>query len=398
MSNSNRSLLFWVSLSLVFLPGWVHAYLLMPFPGSQDIEAIKFCYYLEKIITPLRILGGLLLLLYAVKYFSKNTTKGKIIKTTVLVLALATFYVTDFHFKASTMFEEPKTVRFANALINKVPLDYLVLGVEHNGVAKAYPIIYLGYHHKVQDDVGSLPVLVTYCTMCRTGRVFSPVINGQRQMFRLVGARHYNAIIEDSATGSWWYQATGEAVVGPLQGKQLTEVQYEQSTLSAWLFRHPGSLILQPDNYFKSDYADLKDYDRKQAVDRDSTLKNKDSLVRKSWVIGLVINKQPKAYNWRKLEKARLVNDQVGSVPVLVAIEKDKFTFHAWNRNINGAALNFNIATNGRLADKETGSVWNWEGTCDSGKYKGSRLSKIQAYQEYRHSWLHFHPGTLLWE
>src|SRR5258708_2245930 len=299
MRNNTKQLLFWTALFLLFFPGLVHAYLLMPFPGSQDIEAIKLCYYLEKIILPLRIAGGWLLVWYLVKYFSKNTFKGRIIKGAVLVLLLGSLYVTDIQYKASSMFEEPKVVKFANAIENKVPESFIVLGVVNNGVAKAYPLVYLGYHHKVQDNVGTLPVLVTYCTMCRTGRVFSPVVNGTRQTFRLVGARHYNAIIEDQGTGSWWYQATGEAAVGPMQGNKLSEITYEQSTLGAWLNKHPASLILQPDNHFKADYEDLKNYDRKQAVDKDPALKNKDSLVRKSWYVGVIIDKQPKGYNWR---------------------------------------------------------------------------------------------------
>src|SRR6201991_2360573 len=282
MTKNTKPLIFWTGLFLLFFPGLLHAYLLMPFPGSQDLEAIKLCYYLEKIILPLRIIGGLMMLWYLFKYFAKNSLTGKIVKGAVLVILLGSLYVTDIEYKASAMFEEPKVIKFANAIENKVPESYIVLGVVDNGVAKAYPLIYLGYHHKVQDNVGKLPVLVTYCTMCRTGRVFSPVINGSRQTFRLVGARHYNAVIEDESSGTWWYQATGEAAVGPMEGAQLKEITYEQSTLSAWLNKHPTSLILQPDNNFKADYADLKNYDRVQAVDRDSTLKNKDSLVRKS--------------------------------------------------------------------------------------------------------------------
>jgi hypothetical protein len=273
-----------------------------------------------------------------------------------------------------------------------------VLGVVNNGVAKAYPLVYLGYHHKVQDNVGNLPVLVTYCTMCRTGRVYSPVINGVRQTFRLVGARHYNAIVEDESTGTWWYQATGEAAAGPMAGSHLSELPYEQSTLSSWLDKHPGSLILQPDNRFKADYADLKNYDRIQAVDRDSTLKNKDSILRKSWYVGVIVGKQPKAYNWRKLEKQWFVNDKIGTTPLLVALEDDSLTFHAWSRRVDGKDLNFVIDTTGNLVDNETSSVWNWDGVCTSGPEKGKHLAKIQAYQEYRHSWKHFHPGTLWWD
>ncbi len=396
--NNNKPLIFWTGMFLLFFPGLLHAYLLMPFPGSQDIEAIKLCYYLEKIILPLRIVGGLMIVWYLVKYFRKNTLKGILFKGAVLLLLFGSLYVTDIQYKASSMFEEPKVVKFANAMDNKVPETYVVLGVVNNGVAKAYPLVYLGYHHKVQDNVGTLPVLVTYCTMCRTGRVYSPVINGTRQTFRLVGARHYNAIVEDESTGTWWYQATGEAAVGPMEGSHLKELSYEQSTLAAWLNKYPGSLILQPDNSFKTDYADLKGYDVKQAVDRDSTLKNKDSLMRKSWVIGVIVNKQPKAYNWRELQKICMVNDQFGVTPLLVGLEDDDHTFHVFNRQVDGKALTFKLDATGQFTDNETSSTWNWEGVCISGPCKGKQLAKIQAYQEYWHSWKHFHPGTLFWE
>jgi len=390
--------LFWIGILLLVVPGLIHAYLLMPFPGSQDLNAITVSYYLEKIILPLRIVGGVLIIWYLFKYYSKNSTRGKVIKGLVLALCLGSFYITDFAYKAETMFKEPQTIKFANAITNKVPESFVIIGVVNNGVAKAYPLIYLAYHHKVQDNVGNLPVLVSYCSMCRTGRVYSPIINGVRQNFRLVGARHYNAIIEDEGTKTWWYQATGNAAVGKLKGEHLQELPYEQSTLGAWLDKHPGSLILQPDEHYLSDYSDLKNYDRVQAVDRDSTLKNKDTLLRKSWMLGVIVNGQAKAYDWRHLFKKHLLNDHVNKTPLLIAIEDDSLTYHAFKSTVNGKELHFKLDTAGTLTDQETASVWDWDGLSTSGALKGSQLSKIQAYQEYWHSWKHFHPGTLFWK
>jgi len=199
MKTKNRSSLFWWGIVLLVIPGLVHAYLLMPFPGSQDINAITISYYLEKIVLPLRIVAGVMVVWYLLKYYSFNSSKAKIVKGIVLALCLASFYFTDFAYKAEMMFEEPQTIKFANAIDNKVPESFVVIGMVNNGVAKAYPVDYLAYHHKVQDEVGGLPALVTYCSMCRTGRVYNPVINGVRQNFRLVGARHYNAILRTRA-------------------------------------------------------------------------------------------------------------------------------------------------------------------------------------------------------
>ena len=391
-TGSRKTWLFVIALVFLLIPGLVHAYLLMPFPGSQNLEAITLCYYLEKIIWPLRIVGILLMITYGF-YFGAETQVTKYMLITFLLVGGASYYITDIKFKADEMFKEPVTPNFANTFKNKVPMDFLVVGIVHNGIAKAYPIVYLGYHHKVQDEVGGMPVMVTYCTMCRTGRVFSPVIDGKRETFGLVGARHYNAVIKDASTQTWWYQATGEAAVGRRKGQKLAEIPYQQATLSAWLERYPTSLILQPEVASRSEYAELKKYDITQPIDRDSTIINKDSLLRKSWVLGLVVNNRAKAYNWRKLVTSTLINDRIGGTPVMLNIEKDKQSFNVWKSVVSGKELTFKTSANGFI-DNQSLSEWNKAGSCISGIYKGSKLIRLQAYQEYWHSWKTFHPET----
>lgn len=98
----------------------------------------------------------------------------------------------------------------------------LVITVERKGDARAYPIELIGYHHQVLDTIDGEPVMVTYCTVCRTGRAFSPLVNGEPETFRLVGMDHYNAMFKDGTrTKSWWRQATGECIAGPLKGQLL---------------------------------------------------------------------------------------------------------------------------------------------------------------------------------
>ena len=104
--------------------------------------------------------------------------------------------------------------------------------------------------------------MITYCTVCRTGRVFIPVVNGKNESFRLVGMDHFNAMFEDATTKSWWQQATGVAVAGPLKGSSLKEYPSIQLPLQSWLRKYPASLILQPDTLFKKKYLSLANYDR----------------------------------------------------------------------------------------------------------------------------------------
>ena len=242
-----------------------------------------------------------------------------------------------------------------------------------------------------------MPVLVTYCTMCRTGRAFSPIIEGRHQEFRLVGARHYNAIIEDQTTKSWWYQESGEAAAGPLSGSRLQDIPYEQITLKSWIGRYPNTLILQPDMNFADDYAELTSYDRAMRVQKDSS-GNLPAWQRKSWVIGVALSGEARAYDWNDLVRLRVINDRLGSSPLVVALEDDTVSYHVWSPAVGGRILDLVIdPTSHLLQDTSTGSLWDWQGECVQGDRKGTRLEKIQAHQEYWHSWQNFHKNTSRW-
>jgi len=163
---------------------------------------------------------------------------------------------------ADHMFLQPTTKRVVPMSQNKIPLDKLVLGFEALGQATAYPIQLIGYHHQVRDTVGGQLIMVTYCTVCRTGRVFNPLVQGQADEFRLVGMDHFNAMFEDSRTGTWWRQATGEAVVGPLRGKALMPLSSRQMTLREWAHEHPNTRVLQADSTFADEFKGMRTYDK----------------------------------------------------------------------------------------------------------------------------------------
>lgn len=373
----------------------LRVYFIMPFPGSQQKETIAIAYWLDQNILWIRLLLLALIAYPALLILRQRKWWRKSLLGLGLVLYVVVFYFFNFRFLAEKMFYQPRIKSFSSANANKIKEDKLVLGIEINGEAKAYPLQLIGYHHQVRDTVGGKPVMVTYCTVCRTGRVFSPMVDGKAESFRLVGMDHFNAMFEDSTTKSWWRQVSGEAIAGPLKGKTLQELPSQQMALSAWLRMHPTSTVLQPDTAFNKQYKELAEYDKGTLK---SSLEKRDSLSwrPKSWVVGVAHGKEAKAYDWNELVARRILQDSLPGLPLLVALESDTASFHVWSRSVNGTVLRFEKEENIQLLkDANTGSAWDMNGACVFGVMRGAQLQPVQASQEFWHSWKNFHPGTL---
>ncbi len=370
----------------------LRVYLIMPMPGSQEFDSIDLAYFLGTNKWLIRCIG---LSLIAFPFYMAMRN-GKLITKILLVIVgllyILLFYVFTFKMEADKMFYQPTTIKLSTADSNTIGRDKLVIGIELNGEARAYPIQLIGYHHQVVDTINSIPVMVTYCTVCRTGRVFNPVVNGKHEKFRLVGMDHFNAMFEDETTKSWWRQSTGECIAGPLKGKRLSEVNSEQVALNAWLRRFPKSLILQGDEKFKSSYVQMDNYDKGNSK---SNLTKRDtaSWNPKSWIVGIETDLIAKAYDWNQLVDLRLMQDSLPNLPLVILLENDSASFHTYSRKIKNDILNFSLR-NDSIIDLNSQSIWDYNGTCIEGKLKGASLEKIKSYQEYVHSWEYFHPGS----
>ena len=393
MKKSTAILLFVIGCLLLFATEILRVYFIMPFPGSQQHDTVGLAWWIDHYRLALRFLGLILIAAPLARFWRNGKIFGKIMLSILILFYGTIFYFFNYRFEADKMFYQPSTVKFADSAGNKIAANKLVIGVVVNNEAKAYPIQLIGYHHQVRDTFGSTPVMITYCTVCRTGRVFSPFVGGRPEKFRLVGMDHFNAMFEDASTGSWWQQATGAAIAGPLKAEQLAELPSAQLTLAGWLKMHPDSKILQPDTIYKKRYNDLADYDDGKIK---GGLEHRDSLSwkPKSWVVGVRSGTYAKAYDWNELVSRSLIQDTVGTTPVLVFVGDDSATYHVWNRQVAGQTLSFDKVAGQQLLADNTGSQWDLSGRCISGKLKDEQLQPVQAYQEFWHSWSHFHPAT----
>ncbi len=165
--------------------------------------------------------------------------------------------------------------------------EAVVVGIEHDGRARAYPLSVLWFHEIVNDTFGE-PLIVTYCSICRSGLVASRVVDGEPTRFgvsgqlwkppdryitasakagRAFGADRWNAsdlprvveggnlVMYDERTRSFWSQAIGEAICGEHAGTRLPIRPSTLTSWGEWRDEHPGTEILLPPPHSEVDLS-----------------------------------------------------------------------------------------------------------------------------------------------
>ncbi|MDA0368458.1 MAG: DUF3179 domain-containing protein [Proteobacteria bacterium] len=107
-----------------------------------------------------------------------------------------------------------------------------VVGVTLNGEMRAYLLSVLMWHEIVNDEVGGIPVSVTFCPLCNAAVVFDRRLDGRVLDFGTTGKlRNSDLVMYDRQTESWWQQFLGEAIIGELLGERLTVIP---ARLESW--------------------------------------------------------------------------------------------------------------------------------------------------------------------
>lgn len=372
--------IFYIGLILLALFEVMNVYFIMPMPGSQRMNSIDLAYFLYSYRWIFRSTLSLMVLVGAPFAFSSKKVWVPLIAIAPVAVIV---YMFNFNMTADHMFLQPDELVFKSRSENTLTDSSLVISVVHQHEAKAYPVRYIQYHHQVRDTIAGKPIMVTYCNVCRTGRVFEPVVDGKPENFRLVGMDHFNAMFEDETTKSWWRQATGEAITGTLKGNALPEVESNQLTLGKFFLLHPFGKVMKAEARSKKSYDTLGRFERgksKGQLTRSDTV----SWNEKSWVVGVQIDNRAKAYDWNELKAKRVIHDKIGSTPIAVALASDDQSFIAFERN---ADEQFVVRNDSLVSSLHT---FDFAGRSSD----GSRARLLKSYQEFWHSWKQFHPET----
>ena len=279
--------------------------------------------------------------------------------------------------------------------------DGLVIGIEVEGIRRAYPFQILDWHEIVNDEFAGLPVAVTYCPLCGSGVAFRREIDGQAVEFGVSG-QLYNSdlLMYDRHTDTLWSQLTGTAVVGELAGQRLDLIPVEIMTWRDWREAYPDSEVLNRDTgygrpYDASVYGDYANQDRLMFPVRErSTL-----LPVKERVTGVELTRTTfGAYADRDVANHGPVNDDLGGVPLLIVANREAGNnVLVFERTLGDRTLTFDW-DGLQLIDRETGSIWGFDGVATDGPLAGSSLVPVRTVKGFWFAWFAFHPETALWQ
>lgn len=316
--------IWFISAILLLVFEWLRVYFVMPMPGSQQWNTLDFAFTLHQYRWVIRVLI-IVPILWCLKVAWQGSWKSCVV---LLFLNVISIYLTNFPLSADSMFLSMGIAKWVPAGQNKIAENRLVIGLVYHGIPRAYPINILAHHHQVVDTLDKqFPILVTYCSVCRTAMVYQhPNKNGALEKLRLVGMDHFNAMFEDEATGSWWQQATGEAVAGPRKGEAWATISYTQTTLAQWIRWYPNSLILQEDPAFVKQYQRLEAFDD-GSIESDLLHRSKDLNHSKNWVAWVKVDGQNRMYSWENLEASKWLVDSFNGKRWVVATMDNKSVF-----------------------------------------------------------------------
>lgn len=183
--------------------------------------------------------------------------------------------------------------------------DDRILGINYEGVQRAYPINILNWHEIVNDNIKGKSVVVSYCPLCGTGLVYAGDIDGQQQQFGVSGLL-YNSdvLLYDRQTESLWSQILSKAISGKRLGMQLKTIPVQHTSWSAWLAQYPNTEVLSQTTGFNRDYSrtPYQGYDHNNDIYFPLNAESR-RYHPKERVIGVQIGEQFKAYPIVELAK-----------------------------------------------------------------------------------------------
>lgn len=284
----------------------------------------------------------------------------------------------------------------------------LVIGVQANGTAKAYPIEILDWHEIANDEIDGTPIAVTYCPLCGSAIVFERTVDDQTLDLHVSGYLYrQDLVMIDEQTHSLWPQIEGEAARGPLHGQALELYPSATTGWQDWTERHPETLVLERprcdddstenrrscSGEFQRSYGSYPygDYQTNRDIGiSGETRGTVQGLHPKATVLGVETDQARKAYPLSTISDEQVIHDRVGDTPVVVAWTGSDGVVYE-----RTADQRFQLAANGtQLVD---GDANRWDVANGEPVDAPEPLRALESLDLFWFAWMDHNPTTELY-
>ncbi len=278
---------------------------------------------------------------------------------------------------------------------------------------RIYPIQVLIWHEIVNDELGDVPITVTYCPLCNSAVVFEREIDGRLLDFGTSGYLYQSSLVMyDRQTESLWTHFDGRSVVGTLIGTELPLVPASTMSWADAIAAFPDATVLERDT------VDPKPYGRNRYAGYDqadapltgwfTNREVSDRLALMTRVIGIrratplavpldlaaergvipLDDGAPLVVFWSPGTNSPLQDDDVAGGDDIGATG-------VFSPIIDGRELTF-TSDDGVFTDAQTGSSWSIAGTALTGPLAGRRLTPVEHLDTFWFAWATFEPETTI--
>jgi len=277
----------------------------------------------------------------------------------------------------------------------------LVFGAAVNGEYRAYPLRIMDWHELLNDEIGGEPVALSYCTLCRSGVMFrARAPDGGHIIFGTSGLLYRsNKLMFDRETESLWSNLTGEPVIGRLAEDpfQLEVLPLTLTTWGEWRWRHPTTTVLDLEPlafYYPFDYQPGAADEARSGVSF-PVWKKDNRLERNEEVYVLRVDGHAKAFVAQAALAAGVVNDAVGSLPVVLVADSRSGSIRVYERG----ERSFRWNEEDQLVDDRE-RVWSLTEealTLTKGGGSVEPLNRLPGHVAFWFGWYGFYPDTEVW-
>lgn len=269
----------------------------------------------------------------------------------------------------------PKRVSATSAAAAGLTAGEKVFGAVVNGVARAYPLRFLDWHELVNDVAGGHALTLAYCPLSGSAILYRTSLEGGAETFTFGSSGllyRSSRLLYDHQTNSLWSGLTGEPVAGPLagKGKRLPRLPLVVTTWGEWKRLHPATEVLSFDTGHRRDYtpgAAYGSYQVNQGLVYPVPGPPPPGYAPKGLVVSATAGGQRKGYRLDDLVRARVLNDQIGQVPVVLVTSAADDAVRVYGRGSaplaagegealveEGSGTIFRVTEEGLLAEGET--------------------------------------------